>query len=309
MNKSLLILFLATMSYYCAYSQSVNQNLFGETDSMYFSFKGDIYFLPENTKRLPDDFSKLEKQGTIYTNKLDIPETPFSKGFPGITDRFEWFAIDYNGFFFITDSGEYAFQLTSDDGARLLIDGECLISIDGLHSVISKTGSLDLTPGLHSVTVEYFQGPRQFVALQLHAAKMNEELEPLVWFKFLPMEVEEDDEKIILTLSDDVLFDYNSFILRNETKDVLKKVYFYLLKDQLFREISVTGHTDNRGSADYNNKLSLKRAKSVKNFLIQCGLNNTVVTTYGQGESMPAHENDTEENRFKNRRVEIALMK
>ncbi len=51
------------------------------------------------------------------------PQSRRRLGFPGLTDRFEWFAMDYSGKFWIDRTGLYRFRLVSDDGAMLYVDG------------------------------------------------------------------------------------------------------------------------------------------------------------------------------------------
>ena len=105
--------------------------------------------------------------GSIYTKVLDVPERSFDSGFPGVTDRFEWFAIKYTGTFQVENVGEYKFRLVSDDGSRLFIDGKKIIDDDGVHPAQSASGSVSLDRGAHQIEVDYFQGPRYYVALQL----------------------------------------------------------------------------------------------------------------------------------------------
>jgi len=69
--------------------------------------------------------------------------------------------------------------------------------------------------------------------------------------------------------------------------------------------IQVESHTDSKGSAKYNNKLSIKRAKAVRDYLIQHGVQSSKILHKGFGEEFPLEANDTEERRSKNRRTEI----
>ncbi len=142
------------------------ENTFGSSKEVLDSLKGDIYYLPEGTSSLPD-FSALTPVGSIYTKVLDIPQRSFTSGFPGITDRFEWFAIRYTGTFNVDLDGDYAFRLISDDGSRLFIDGKKIIDNDGQHPTQSISGNTYLASGQHSIEVDYFQGPREEIALQL----------------------------------------------------------------------------------------------------------------------------------------------
>src|SRR5271166_6476239 len=86
---------------------------FGTTVVLPYGLRGEIYLLHPGTERLPK-FEKLEPVGSIYTTSLNVPPRDFSQGVPGVTDRFEWFAIDYTGKFWIERPGIYRFALTSD---------------------------------------------------------------------------------------------------------------------------------------------------------------------------------------------------
>src|SRR5579883_1829045 len=106
---------------------------FGMTVVVPGGLTGKIYLLDEGTRSLPNfDKFRREPVGTIYTRQLWVPPREFSAGFPGITDRFEWFAIDYTGRFYISDPGVYRFSLESDDGSKLYIDRKLVINADGL---------------------------------------------------------------------------------------------------------------------------------------------------------------------------------
>ncbi|MDW6001588.1 OmpA family protein [Vibrio mangrovi] len=71
--------------------------------------------------------------------------------------------------------------------------------------------------------------------------------------------------------------------------------------------VTVTGHTDSTGSAEYNQSLSEKRAQAVANALASQGVDPSRITVRGMGESEPVASNDTKEGREKNRRVEIEI--
>jgi hypothetical protein len=147
--------------------------VFGTTVVIPAGLKGLVYELEPGTTRLPD-FESIRPVATIYTTALNVPPQDFMQGFPGISSRFEWFAIDYAGNFWIARRGKYKFALNSDDGSKLFIDDTLVIDNDGQHSPISKKGSVKLTGGVHRIRVSYFQGPRFMVSLSLRVAGPSE---------------------------------------------------------------------------------------------------------------------------------------
>ncbi len=139
---------------------------FGTKRVLSHALKGEIFLIPKGTRRLRS-IRWQSPVGTIYTEELDIPKRDFREGFPGITDRFEWFAIRYTGSFHVMEGGKYRFRLRSDDGSRLYIDNRLVVDNDGAHPARTKKGRVRLSEGNHTIRVEYFQGPRFSVALQL----------------------------------------------------------------------------------------------------------------------------------------------
>ena len=101
---------------------------------------------------------------------LNVWPQRFDQGFPGIMDRFDWFAIDYHGKFWIEQAGKYRFSLLSDDGARLAIDNQEIVNNDGIYAASALSGSVVLSRGAHTINVSYYQGPRFTVALVLAIA-------------------------------------------------------------------------------------------------------------------------------------------
>ena len=142
---------------------------FGSTVVIPSGLRGQIYNIPVNTAVLPK-FEKLEPVGTIYTNGLNISPREFTEGFPGVTNRVEWFALDYTGRFYINNPGKYRFALASDDGSRLYIDGKKMIDIDGIHGTVREDATVNLAGGIHSIRLSYFQGPRFQLSLMLGIA-------------------------------------------------------------------------------------------------------------------------------------------
>jgi outer membrane protein OmpA-like peptidoglycan-associated protein len=111
---------------------------------------------------------------------------------------------------------------------------------------------------------------------------------------------------LVVSLSGGILFDTGKSDLKEGAKITLAKLAGILLM-MGESKIQIEGHTDSTGSAETNDKLSLARANSVMNFLAEQGVEAARMTSAGLGSTQPVAENDTAENRGKNRRVEIVL--
>ena len=110
-----------------------------------------------------------------------------------------------------------------------------------------------------------------------------------------------------VTLAADVLFDFDKSILKNEGKNKLDDLASKVKAINLEVVIAI-GHTDSIGSDAYNQKLSVRRAESVKAYLVTKGIEKNRVYTEGKGEAQPVADNKTAEGRAKNRRVEIEVV-
>ncbi len=119
--------------------------------------------------------------------------------------------------------------------------------------------------------------------------------------------VEVTDDGIILSLGE-IFFDYNSSELSEFEIEKLEFIGYIIEKYFLNYQISINGYTDDIGSYSYNRDLSLKRAYAVYNYLVSNGyMNSSSSGYYGYGETNPKYPNTSEENRRKNRRVEILI--
>ena len=105
-----------------------------------------------------------------------------------------------------------------------------------------------------------------------------------------------------------IYFDFDKTSLKNESFTELNKVVDFL-KQNASVEIEISGHTDNKGSDDYNLNLSQGRSESVVNYVISQGIDSFRLSAHGYGESKPVDNNDSEEGRANNRRVEFTVMK
>ena len=101
-------------------------------------------------------------------------------------------------------------------------------------------------------------------------------------------------------------FDFDKSEVKPEYHTVLLNVIKYV--EFYNYDMRIVGHTDSKGSEDYNMRLGQRRADSVKDKLIELGLDSTrILGTSSMGETEPVATNDTEEGRFQNRRIEFKL--
>ncbi|MBO0698964.1 MAG: c-type cytochrome [Zavarzinella sp.] len=112
----------------------------GKGTTAYAYYEGGWDRLPDLTKEKP------KARGTGPAFEL------------GLAKAKDDFAFRFDGFFRAESAGEYKFYLSSDDGSRLSIDGRKVVDNDGIHATETKSGTVELTKGVHRIAVEYFQG-------------------------------------------------------------------------------------------------------------------------------------------------------
>jgi outer membrane protein OmpA-like peptidoglycan-associated protein len=97
--------------------------------------------------------------------------------------------------------------------------------------------------------------------------------------------------------------------IQKQASKLLNKIADYLDEHYHDYAVKIEGHTDNVGGKAYNQNLSVRRANAVMNYLVRKGINKKRLTFNGFGETMPIEDNNTEEGRARNRRVEFILLK
>jgi hypothetical protein len=148
--------------------------------------RGNVYRLRSNTGALPDlrgtpctDPSVVSDAQTpcpyasIVAARLAIPQTRYTSGFPGIGQSLvEWFAIGFEGHLSVPEAGDWSFKLCSDDGSKLFTGGAngwaLAVNNDGQHAMRCVETTLALEAGLLPIFVEYYQGPREEIALEFY---------------------------------------------------------------------------------------------------------------------------------------------
>ena len=119
------------------------------------------------------------------------------------------------------------------------------------------------------------------------------------------LETRETERGLVVNVSD-VLFDFDKANLKPGAREKVARVAS-ILHSHPDLKIEVEGHTDSVGTDAYNQRLSERRAESVRAGLVQDGVKSDVVGTAGFGESRPVATNGTPEGRQQNRRVEIVI--
>lgn len=169
---------------------------FGGAAKPGYGMLGEVYALQPNTSSLPqfdnpcsdprvlpnDGGAEQTPDGGVFTcphtnilvPNFDVPVRSFTAGFPGLGDSLvEWFAIHFTGFLKIDVAGSYMFQSCSDDGSNVYLETAPgaltkIVSNDGTHGMqCAQSTAVELSPGVFPLVVDYFQGPRTEIGLQL----------------------------------------------------------------------------------------------------------------------------------------------
>ncbi len=120
----------------------------------------------------------------------------------------------------------------------------------------------------------------------------------------LLLDLKAKDEVILLN---NIFFEFDKAELLPESYAELNRVVKFLMQNPS-QSVEISGHTDNKGTNEYNRELSDRRAKAVVEYLVENGCNAENIVARGYGESKPVATNDTENGRAKNRRVEMKFL-
>ncbi len=120
------------------------------------------------------------------------------------------------------------------------------------------------------------------------------------------LEARETKRGLELTLSDDVLFEFDRAELKPGGILKLRPLVDFLTEHP-GRLVTIEGHTDSVGDERYNRDLSQRRADAVRGLLIQNGIKSAQIVSRGLGEQYPIASNETESGRLQNRRVQIII--
>jgi OOP family OmpA-OmpF porin len=200
----------------------------------------------------------------------------------------------------------------SFDGAGGVATGSLLGTLDDAYMTFDVGFQYFFSKGEPSKYCQLYDG----ISVNIEDPVDYERIENIVQ-KYIPKEVVKEvvvEKPVERTYDSDgkwvlvgVNFDFNSARLKSESYPVLFHAVQVLLQNPDMR-IEIQGHTDNIGTEKGNERLSLKRAVSVKNYLAARGVSANRMTTVGYGEANPIADNKTAQGRAMNRRIEFKVI-
>jgi outer membrane protein OmpA-like peptidoglycan-associated protein len=154
-------------------------------------------------------------------------------------------------------------------------------------------------PGVTTVSGQYEDATARYISRDGYASTPKSEV------IIAPPEKQTADLAMVIEVTD-VLFEFDKWVIKKPFIPELKQWADYF-KNNPEVKASIYGHTDSTGPTTYNEKLSMKRAQAVVDFLVGAGVSSGRLTARGFGEIQPTASNATKEGRQKNRRVELEL--
>ena len=193
-------------------------------------------------------------------------------------------------FFFIVSINNPVYSQTTESKESQRIE-----ELDDL-SFIEMLNSVDV--GSSSALIQKFQSKEG--KTRLLNGKFNPSGECTV-------EAFRNKEVLLITIPAHLLFEPNSTDLRKESSNYLTPLRRYLKEPDMFRVLLVM-HTDNTGSEEYREELTIQRVNAVFDWFEESGCDTRYLFSYALGDEMPLKPNDSMENRRGNRRLEIYLV-
>jgi len=240
---------------------------------------------------MPDTLERCPLITTVVWPELNFLPRHTDEGLPGI-DRKDKFGCLLTSTLTIDSAGQYEFILASDDGSSFWLNDSLLIDNDRPHQWRALRDTVSLLPGEYPVKVWYFNAYLNLLGLAFRANYLG----PVT------------KEIATVELSAAALFAHDSPVLQTRAHASLDAL-LSTLRQHPPRKITVTGYTDDRGTASYNRRLSLRRAEAVIAYLRKQLPNADALefVALGLGEAGPVADNATEEGRALNRRVVVGV--
>lgn len=128
-------------------------------------------------------------------------------------------------------------------------------------------------------------------------------------FSNKPKKVKISKDKKRIEISEKIQFEVGKAMLTYNSKKLVEEIASVMNQYQNIELLEIAGHTDSIGDATYNLKLSQSRADAVKKQLIGSGVDESRLRAVGYGEDFPIADNNTEDGKYQNRRVEFRILK
>lgn len=193
-----------------------------------------------------------------------------------ITDD-KWYDVMENIAYYFSNNLEHA-KLTFNENH---------LTISGL--LLSKKAKDDIVSILESLKANGVYVTRKFDLIEAKTTKQK---------------VKKDLYELLHSKT--IEFEKQKATIKSETYALLDMIASKLQK---FSDVNIViqGHTDNTGTDEFNNKLSIDRAEAIKEYFVQKGVDENRLSTVGYGKTRPAFPNNSDKNRQKNRRVEFKI--
>ena len=169
-------------------------------------------------------------------------------------------------------------------------------------AIIALTGCTSAEKPMKEMVIT--ETENQFVMEDIDVSKKT--LEELIVFNEEGVTIRKEGNNLVLSMPELVLFDFNKYEVKNKVKGSLN-ILSKALEENPDIRIKIDGYTDFIGSEEYNLELSVKRAKAIKNYLVDRGVKSSNISIEGYGKQNPIANNATAAGRAKNRRVEFII--
>ena len=264
-------------------------------------FKGTVYFIPQDEIMMGYGEHVYDNDviGEVSSSSLQYAEADqYEEPFPGV-ERGSQFGIVYYSILNVIEEGCYAFNLESDDGSMLWMDDNVVLNNDRPHKLRFKSDTISLRVKEYDIKVWYYNAFPPRYGLKFNIEFLGQDAVCEEWA---------GSDELSLTLGD-ILFDTDSYMMTEEGVNALH-AFCEDIEVENVVEISITGHTDDSGSEEYNAALSMRRAEQVSAHItrvLRVDRNDLTLRVDGAGESAPVASNDSEAGRKANRRVEVVF--
>jgi outer membrane protein OmpA-like peptidoglycan-associated protein len=289
------------------------KTVIGDNFELYLSQKIDV-----NTYGKPTKLESINSTGNDITPYLSLDKKRLyfsSNGYNGNNDSTE--VENYDLFVSQVRKSDFS-ELSTPERLPNSINGEksyeaYVSEIDSNNLIFSSNrngGSMRLYAA--NITRGYIEPepadetPAEVIDEKMEIVELTE-TSHVALEEIIPEPIVIETVNIVLS-SKELNFEFDKYNASKEAKEILQRTLAHSKEsDKTVSQIIITGFTDSRGSSSYNKALSKKRAQTMKTILVDMGWSADKIKVHGKGEKNPIADNDTDEGRAKNRRVEFEV--